>query len=378
MNKSLEPLLSGLIPYLTGPVPDALINHATSLLAQSRSRISSLRPDEEPARAYLCAHIACERLKQRLDLPEILPRPPLPKRQYGVLYKQFNQMLPVGGPGGQASSQQDETVPAPAPTRRTKKPAVGKRNNPAMATAGTSTSSREEDLLLETIHYICSARGNRELLATNAVPHIISGARLTIPSSAVGKPPTTGEQIKDSQATIAALYILITSRLSGKEISGKEYTHTRSLLMEALNTWNSTHRADKSIPVGKVTTTDVDNALNGVMSSTEAVDWLRTLPVGIGINTALPEPIQQQEVPTDDEEYDQEVLVHKAAMADVDAAARAIRKKRTAEERQTGIGRMLQDRVDYTSARKRRMYAEWKQDVLKRVEVIERRAVASH
>ena len=283
-------------------------------------------------------------------------------------------MLPVGG---QSSSSQQEDIPAPAPTRRTRKPAV-KKTNPAMAfSASTSTSTtKEEDQLLATIHYICSARAHAELLATNAVPHIISGARLTIPSSI--RKLSTGEQIKESQATIAALYILITSRLSGKEISGREYTHTRSLLMESLNAWNSTHRLDKSIPVGKVTTTDVDNALNGVMSSTEAVDWLRTLPVGIGINTVLPGPIEQQEPPTDDEEYDQEVLIHKAAMADVDAAARAIRRKRTAEERQTGIGRMLQDRVDYTSTKKRRMYAEWKQDVLKRVEVIERRAVASH
>lgn len=61
MNKSLETTLVGLIPTLVGSIPPKLVNVTASLLAQSRQRISSLRPEEESARAYLCAHLACER-----------------------------------------------------------------------------------------------------------------------------------------------------------------------------------------------------------------------------------------------------------------------------------------------------------------------------
>lgn len=61
MNKSLEPDLISLLPSLAGPIPAELVNLATSLLAQSRSRISNLKPQEEVARSYVCAHIACDR-----------------------------------------------------------------------------------------------------------------------------------------------------------------------------------------------------------------------------------------------------------------------------------------------------------------------------
>ena len=61
MDQSIAQALSGLIPALTGPLPPELVELATSLLAQSRSRASSLKADEEIARAYACANIACER-----------------------------------------------------------------------------------------------------------------------------------------------------------------------------------------------------------------------------------------------------------------------------------------------------------------------------
>lgn len=61
MNRSLETTLTGLIPTLTGPIPPELVNMAASLLALSRQRVGALKPEEESARAYLCAHIACER-----------------------------------------------------------------------------------------------------------------------------------------------------------------------------------------------------------------------------------------------------------------------------------------------------------------------------
>lgn len=53
--------LQSLLPTLVGPIPSELVNLATSLLAQSRSRISNLKPTEEVARNYVCAHLACER-----------------------------------------------------------------------------------------------------------------------------------------------------------------------------------------------------------------------------------------------------------------------------------------------------------------------------
>lgn len=61
MSKPVEQALVGLVPAHNGPLPSELLSVAVSLLAQSRSKASSLRPEEEIARTYACAHLACER-----------------------------------------------------------------------------------------------------------------------------------------------------------------------------------------------------------------------------------------------------------------------------------------------------------------------------
>ena len=61
MDRSVAQALTGLVPSLNGPLPPELVELAMSLLAQSRGNASSLKADEEIARTYACANIACER-----------------------------------------------------------------------------------------------------------------------------------------------------------------------------------------------------------------------------------------------------------------------------------------------------------------------------
>ncbi len=61
MDRATVQALNGIIPSLSGPLPPELVELATSLLAQSRNKASSLKADEEIARSYACANIACER-----------------------------------------------------------------------------------------------------------------------------------------------------------------------------------------------------------------------------------------------------------------------------------------------------------------------------
>ncbi|KAK5629260.1 hypothetical protein RRF57_004975 [Xylaria bambusicola] len=67
---------------------------ASSLLTQSRHNAGALKVDEEVARSYACAHIACERLKISLNLPPIQVRPPIPPRLYKRLYAHLDNVLP--------------------------------------------------------------------------------------------------------------------------------------------------------------------------------------------------------------------------------------------------------------------------------------------
>lgn len=63
MNRAAaERDLFSLLPSLSsGALPPELLELTTSFLAQSRSKASGLKPDEEIARSYVCANIACER-----------------------------------------------------------------------------------------------------------------------------------------------------------------------------------------------------------------------------------------------------------------------------------------------------------------------------
>jgi origin recognition complex subunit 6 len=62
MSKAtVEQALTGLIPTLNGPLPVELVELSLSLLARSRSVANSLKQEEEIARPYACAQLACDR-----------------------------------------------------------------------------------------------------------------------------------------------------------------------------------------------------------------------------------------------------------------------------------------------------------------------------
>ena len=61
MDRSIAQALNGLIPEWNSALPLELVELAASLLAQSRNKASSLRAEEEIARTYVCAHLACDR-----------------------------------------------------------------------------------------------------------------------------------------------------------------------------------------------------------------------------------------------------------------------------------------------------------------------------
>ncbi|KAI1257361.1 hypothetical protein MGN70_000401 [Eutypa lata] len=95
MSRALETDLFSLLPTYSQSLPHPLVELASSLLAQSRHRASTLKQEEEVARAYACCHIACERLKISLDLPTIQARPPVPPRVYNRLYTHLDKILPA-------------------------------------------------------------------------------------------------------------------------------------------------------------------------------------------------------------------------------------------------------------------------------------------
>ncbi|EMC97346.1 hypothetical protein BAUCODRAFT_448811 [Baudoinia panamericana UAMH 10762] len=119
-NAQLSTHLHTLLPTLS-PLPAPLLELATSLLAQSRTRASSLKAEEEIARAFACCHIACERLGKKLGLEleqrNILPpcKPKVYTRLKTFLGTVLRTLTTPRTPGGrQVTRSGAEAVPSPS------------------------------------------------------------------------------------------------------------------------------------------------------------------------------------------------------------------------------------------------------------------------
>lgn len=66
MDPAVVQALDSLIPALKGHLPQEVNDLAIALLAQSRSSAGSLKAEEEIARSYACANLACNRYVSRL------------------------------------------------------------------------------------------------------------------------------------------------------------------------------------------------------------------------------------------------------------------------------------------------------------------------
>lgn len=200
MNRSIEPDLTSLLPSLAGPIPPELLELTASLVAQSRTRISNLKPQEEIARSYVCAHIACERhlsppptpyhllltrhhrLKNALDLPTISPHPPLPKRAYDSLLSHFRASL----------------LPTTAPSSPRKRPA-------SEPLAPTIPASSLNPTLRADLTALCT-----RLNVPLALPHILTGM-----ASILGAPENDRVKgVKTIFAISVAVTILVVERLA--------------------------------------------------------------------------------------------------------------------------------------------------------------------
>ncbi|KAF4585648.1 origin recognition complex subunit 6 (ORC6) [Ophiocordyceps camponoti-floridani] len=112
MDKQLENALFSMMPAHGPTLAPSLVELAGSLLAQSRNRASALKAEEEVARPYACANLACERLKTVLDLPPIQPRPPIPPRLYKRLYTHLDNILPSSMRGAAVTSMTSRSAVA--------------------------------------------------------------------------------------------------------------------------------------------------------------------------------------------------------------------------------------------------------------------------
>ncbi|RFU26198.1 hypothetical protein B7463_g10144, partial [Scytalidium lignicola] len=289
MSRPIDQALSNLIPRHNGPLPQELVDLASSLLAQSRVKASTLKPDEEIGRT----------LKTSLNLPKIEPRPPCAPRIYARLYNHFETLLATSSRGSTntprsksktATTSTPQSRKRPIPTTPSKAiTATGEEDEEADASPTIKRRSRTQHntvpLILSTtssswrtpragLKYKTAAEKSaavprwitpcvrvlcRKLRTRTAIPHVLAGVEtvLTLPCPGAGggeedddgggnTSPTTvkvrkqknmkgkGKEKDKLPALIAAIWFFVTTRLRGTATDGKAYVRERKAVLDVL------------------------------------------------------------------------------------------------------------------------------------------------
>ncbi|KAI4259201.1 MAG: hypothetical protein LQ352_000875 [Teloschistes flavicans] len=361
MDKAITQALMSLIPELNGPLTPELLDLASSLLAQSRTKASSLKADEEIGRTYACANLACERLKQNLGLPKIQPRPPCPPRVYQKLYQYLDSTLAVRVRRTTRQSKPSETAAAARSS-----PVTPRR--PTQATARTPHSARSgkrkrEFVIVDevpswampVIRALCKRLG-----VSAATPHVFAGVSSVLTLPPPNYPNPSNDQILrlrqlSVEALIVAVYIHVQTRRSGSGLDTKDYALQRDKALAIISELRE--GGDKFVTLQSGLVNEwLDEVNKGCWIE---LDWFTNVEEGVNMGAKGSQADgsdKHDSCHTDDDE------------GYVTRNRRLDWQVEEASFLQPGLGTMMQDKLDYLSDEKRAEYQRWKKGFLARIE----------
>lgn len=378
---SVETSLSSLLPTLNGNLPPELVHLATSLLAQSRTRIN-LKPNEEIARPYACAEIAYKRLQSRHKLPGTHRRPPLPPKVYAKLLDLLEKGLQLQKPARTKADGGKETAgsgssPAKGPTTPRKKGVAGRETPSTSATstpavtpskkvafagkisarkpAGTGVEEEAPKWVMPLIRRLCAAF-NTPMLP----PHVYTGACIVLKLAELW-PPADADQEDESRSTISAMtiaiYFMVLTKMQKGKITPEVYLN----------------RCEKAIKV----TTEMrnDDLSKGVVD-----DWIKRMNAEAWCRgqewwDSVPEDVMDVQAQNGGNAVDD--------LAEEDDVVSSKRKRRRLIEDDEaandadgvllpGLGTMMQDAVDFLSQERTLDFLEWKEGILEKIAQMEK------
>ncbi|KAL3433509.1 origin recognition complex, subunit 6 [Aspergillus tetrazonus] len=434
-NRPVDQALATLLPTHAQDIPRELRSLALSFLAQSRSSSSSLKPDEEVARPFACAELACKRLARTLNLPPLLGHPPCPPRTYKKLYSFLERSLNLASPrstertSAPGTPSRSGSVPStptkhPRPVRSPSKTAQtprGLENTPSRPTPlkrgytnddttrtaqqphkvhsdSHLTSTRIPDApswVMTSIRTVCKTLStpaprmstwSRPPISRTLPPHIFAGvssilhlvdshddldedAREFLEPVLTAKDREKDEDFKEIvNALVVAVYFLVLARRrqpsetsadaalkETRKMDKKTFTEMRQTALTSLGLPHSERRHRE----------DVDQWIALIMEHDWAHgrEWFENIPQAGDLDG-------DSEIISDDDGHPGEGGNKRLKSLPSD---RGLFAPRAASRRGLlpGLGTMMQDRVDWLSPERREDYAEWKADILARIQQAE-------
>ncbi|EMF11858.1 uncharacterized protein SEPMUDRAFT_67198 [Sphaerulina musiva SO2202] len=375
MPSPTETALSTLLPTISFLPPD-LISLANSLLAQSRSKAASLKPEEEIGRIYAVAHIAAERLKKRLDLDLDRPKPPCPPRVYKKLYTYLDAVLSTPSTTPRTDRKRDALASTPksskshgaivTPGNRTRQAPVGADGVPDFVMSLVRAMCKATRTPKATPHVVVGAGAVVKELASRVVkrgldsePAAKRRRRMGQQQAQKGK-EIASEDLGDAVATekwpalTIALHTYTVARMRGIEADVEEMTELQEQARDAVEHYCIQNAAALPKELGSITMESLRKPLDFYMLEAEDggwldMDWYRNVPENIDDG--------DEDARNDDNEDDE---MEDKGPDDLGAAGLL-----------PGLGTMFQPAIDWLSDERRAEYASWKRGILEECARIE-------
>ncbi|KAL1960390.1 hypothetical protein VTO42DRAFT_7689 [Malbranchea cinnamomea] len=413
--KSIEQALATLLPTHAEDLPDELVKLSAHLLAQSRSYASSLKAEEEIARPYACAEIACKRLSKQLKLPATVGRPPCPPRVYKKLFAYLEQVFsktsanskrqvintPSRSTAGRtaAVSSTATTTPSKSPAKR---PVRGPFSGHSVAKPGRGTQTgRIKDApswTMAVIRKICQALAtptsssfpySQLSISTSFPPHVFAGLSSILSFIA----PLLSDLDSDGQKPSSEFFLPL--KTDDPESQDGQYRERITTLIVAiylvvLRRTHSTVRLDEDMfsslkqaalssagMTNERFSRDVDTWMEIVFQNGWVHDqeWFKNVPKLNAEGNARSLGSKNQDDDEEDDDEDDIVTIKKRRMMNRQAARASAQVELGGLL--PGLGTMMSDRIDWLSEERRIEYLTWREDILERIKAIEEGAVAS-
>ncbi|KAJ5525322.1 Origin recognition complex subunit 6 [Penicillium frequentans] len=417
-NRPVEQALGNLVPTHATDLPQDLVSLATSLVAQSRSFSSSLKPEEEIARPYACAEIACRRLTRALKLPPLLGHPPCPPRVYKKLYSFLDRSLSSSAVGIKRSAS--GLLPPPRGLQNTPSKPTPLKRSVSVAKLGTPSKSVRKPIArpnglsastvipdapawaMTAIRTVCKTLStpaprtttwSRPPISRTLPPHIFAGVSsiLYLTSSMSSNEEGIDEETLDFlepivsitnanndddfkelvYAMVVAVYFLVLARRrnpaasadgeiasEGQKMDKKTFTEMRQTALTSLGLPNDRRHRD-----------DVDHWIGLIMEQGWANDqeWFENIPLAGELDGEDEEGNSFRNLDEEDAAF-RGVKLPKRNDETGGSKTGSRANNATHSGLLPGLGTMMQDRVDWLSEDRREDFLDWKAEILGRIE----------
>lgn len=404
MPTQTELALSSLLPTLS-ILPRELINLSTSLLAQSRAKAASLKPEEEIGRTYACCHIACERLRNKLGLEVVKAAPPVKPRVYKKLHAYLDSVLkttssapqtpkkdrkedklkegnavPSGEKNAVAQPSFKNNVETVAPSRKRKADQGSKSES--------STTAEIPAFVMPLIRHIC-----KDFVTPAAAPHVFAGTESVLRASeqvdgAAKRRRTSSRKSQSGDdagiaahsipALVLTIFIAVSTQMYGADAeAGDEELYCAEAIKAARgylsgNASQLPFEYDESMDM----VADIKRFNKQMLTTWSEMEWYQNVPDSAPETRTTKDDLREEE--EEDEGEDEVVTPAKKNTSKTPLRRKEKHAKRPLDDEDVGaagllpgLGTMFQPAIDWLSEERKADFARWKKGALQQIAIIE-------